>query len=178
MQQLDLWMHALVEFMRANQQWAIPIVFLVAFAECVAVLSWLVPATVFFTAFGAAAGASGLNLIPLSFAATAGAACGFWASYWVGLVVGPRVGDHWPLNKNPALLERGHAFFEKWGVVSILIGHFFGPLRAVIAIVAGIVKMPFMPFQIANWAASAVWGFGLLYGAGRVGEWATNLWAR
>ena len=174
MHQLELWMHWLVEFMRANQQWALPIVFLVAFAECVAVLSWLVPATVFFTAFGAVAGASGLNLLPLSVAATVGAAMGFWVSYWVGLILGPRVSDYWPLNKNPQMLERGHAFFEKWGVLSILIGHFFGPLRAVIAIVAGIVKMPFWPFQFANWTASAAWGFSLLYGAGRLAEFMTR----
>jgi len=178
MAQLELWMQALVEFMRANQEWAVPIVFLVAFAECIAVLSWLVPATVFFTAFGAAAGASGLNLIPLSIAASAGAGCGFWVSYWVGLIVGPRVGEYWPLNKNPELLQRGHDFFEKWGVMSILIGHFFGPLRAVIAIVAGIVKMPFVPFQIANWTASLIWGFGLLYGAGRVGELLNAVWTK
>lgn len=170
MLQLESLMQELVEFMRNNQQWAIPIVYLVAFAECVAVLSWLVPATVFFTAFGAVAGASGLNLVPLAFAAALGAGSGFWVSYWAGLVLGPRVGEIWPLNKNPELLDRGHAFFEKWGVLSILIGHFFGPLRAVIAIVAGIVKMPFLQFQLANWAASFAWGFGLLYGAGRLAE--------
>ena len=120
MSQLEQVMQALVEFMRANQQWAIPIVFLVAFGECVALLSWLVPATVFFTAFAAVAGASGLNLIPLAFAASLGAGCGFWISYWAGGVLGPRVGEYWPLNKNPELLERGHAFFEKWGVLGIL----------------------------------------------------------
>ncbi|HEY5797539.1 MAG TPA: DedA family protein [Bosea sp. (in: a-proteobacteria)] len=174
MAQLELWMQALVEFMRANQEWAIPIVFLIAFCECVAILSWLVPATVFFTAFGAVAGASGLNLVPLAFAAAAGSGFGFWISYWAGLLLGPRVDHHWPFNKNPELLTRGHAFFEKWGIASILIGHFFGPLRAVIAIVAGIVQMPFWPFQIANWAASTVWGFALLYGAGRLAEMATQ----
>lgn len=174
MLQLESLMRELVEFMRTNQQWAVPIVFFVAFAECVAVLSWIVPATVFFTAFGAAAGASGLNLAPLAFTASLGAASGFWVSYWAGLVLGPRVGDHWPLNKNPQLLERGHAFFEKWGFASIMIGHFFGPLRAVIAIVAGIVKMPFFQFQLANWIASFVWGFGLLYGAGRLAELITR----
>ncbi len=170
MPDLEQSMHALVEFMRANQQWAIPIVFLIGFSECVAILSWIVPATVFFTAFGAFAGASGLNLFPLALAASLGAGAGFWVSYWAGLLLGPRVGDHWPLSKNPQLLERGHAFFEKWGFASILIGHFFGPLRAVIALVAGIVKMPFMPFMLANWAASFAWGFGLLYGAGRLAE--------
>jgi membrane protein DedA with SNARE-associated domain len=168
--QLDQWMHALVEFMRANQQWAIPIVFLVAFAECVAILSWLIPATVFFTAFGAVAGASGLNLVPISIAASLGAGFGFWISYWAGLLLGPRVGDYWPLRDNPALLQRGHDFFEKWGILGVLIGHFFGPVRAVIALVAGIVKMPFWAFQLANWTASFAWGFGLIYGAGRFTE--------
>lgn len=163
-------MKALVEFMQAHQQWAIPIVFAVAFAECVAILSWLVPATVFFTTFGAVAGASGLNLIPLAFAASLGAGSGFWVSYWAGLLLGPRVHEYWPFTKNPQLLDRGHAFFEKWGIASILIGHFFGPLRAVIAIVAGIVAMPSWQFQLANWLASFAWGFGLLYGVGRLSE--------
>ena len=170
MDQLEQWMQMLVEFMRANQEWAIPIVFLVAFAECVAILSWLVPATVFFTAFGAVAGVSGLNLIPLAFAASIGAASGFWVSYWAGIYIGPRVNDYWPFRNNPALLQNGHGFFEKWGVVSILIGHFFGPIRAVIAIVAGIVRMPAMKFHIANLAASFAWGFGLSNGAGRLAE--------
>lgn len=170
MSQLEQVMQGLVEFMRANQQWAIPIVFLVAFGECVALLSWLVPATVFFTAFAAVAGASGLNLIPLAFAASLGAGCGFWISYWAGGVLGPRVGEYWPMNKNPELLERGHAFFEKWGVLGIFFGHFLGPVRGVIAIVAGIVEMPFLQFQLANWTASFAWGFGLLYGAGRIAE--------
>jgi len=178
MDQLELWMKALVEFMRANQEWAVPIVFLVAFAECVAFLSWLVPATVFFTTFGAIAGASGLNLVPLSFAASFGAGAGFWLSYWLGDRLGPRVHEYWPFRDRPELLKRGHDFFERWGVLGIMIGHFFGPLRAVIAIVAGLVRMPFLPFQLANWAASFAWGFGLIYGAGRIAETLTGSFGR
>jgi membrane protein DedA with SNARE-associated domain len=170
MQSIEALMLWMVEFVRANQQWAVPIVFAVAFAECVAILSWLVPATVFFTTFGAVAGASGLNLVPLALAASLGAGSGFWVSYWAGLLLGPRVHDYWPFRKNPQLLDRGHAFFEKWGIASILIGHFFGPLRAVIAIVAGIVAMPSWQFQHANRLASFAWGFGLLYGVGRLSE--------
>lgn len=167
---LEQHMRDLVEFMRIHQEWAIPIVFIVAFCECVAILSWLVPATVFFTAFGAVAGASGLALAPLALAASLGAGTGFLVSYWAGLLLGPRVHDYWPFRNNPQMLQRGHEFFEKWGVASILIGHFFGPLRAVIAIVAGIVRMPALQFHIANWLASFAWGFALLYGAGRLAE--------
>lgn len=170
MGEIKLWMDTLVEFIRLHQEWAVPIVFLIAFAECVAILSWLVPATVFFTTFGAFAGASGLNLVPLALAASLGAGCGFWVSYWAGLVLGPRVAHYPPMNRNPQMLERGHAFFEKWGAMSIVIGHFFGPLRAVIAIVAGIVRMPPLQFHLGNWTASFAWGFGLIYGAGRLAE--------
>ena len=67
---------AVVAFMQANQRWAPIIVFLIAFAECVAILSWLVPATFFFTALGTVAGASGLNLFPLGLSASCGAGLG------------------------------------------------------------------------------------------------------
>ena len=60
---------------------------------------------------------------------------------------------------------------EQLSVLGVAIGHFFGPIRAVIALVAGIVKMPFWPFQVANFAASFAWGFGLIYGAGRFSEY-------
>ena len=95
-------------YMQTHQQWAIPIVFAVAFAECVAILSWLVPATVFFTTFGAVAGASGLNLVPLALAASLGAGSGFWVSYIAGIYLGPRIHDYWPFRNNPQLLDRGH----------------------------------------------------------------------
>lgn len=160
---------SVIAFMQMNQRWAPIIVFLIAFCECVAILSWLVPATVFFTALGAVAGASGLDLFPLALSAGCGAGLGFWVSYWFGLKFGPRAADYWPFRDNPQMLEKGHVFFEKWGMLGIFIGHFFGPMRAVVALVAGIVRMPAWQFNIANLVASFAWGFGLLYGAGLAG---------
>lgn len=163
-------MQAIAEFARVHQQWAPVIVFVVAFCECVALLSFLVPATVFFTAFGTAAGASGMSLFPLAMAATLGAGFGFWISYWFGLWVGPRAKDYWPFRDRPELLQRGHDFFEKWGAPGIFFGHFVGPVRAVVALVAGIVKMPPLTFHLANWSASFLWGFMFFYGFGSFGR--------
>ena len=168
---LDSYMRGMAEFAQANAAYAVPIVFLVAFAECTAFLSFLVPATVFFAVFGAAAGASGLSPLPLALAATAGAGLGFWVSYWIGLVLGPRAHEFWPFRKNPEMLTRGHAFFEKWGAPGVFVGHFVGPVRAVIAIAAGIARMPPLPFHLANWTASTVWGFLFFYGGGLVGQY-------
>ena len=36
---------------------------------------------------------------------------------------------------------------KKWGVPGIFIGRFFGPLRAVVPLIAGIFEMPFWRFQ-------------------------------
>ncbi len=174
MQQLQLYARDMAEFLRNHQEWAPVFVFLVAFGECTAILSWLVPATLFFTAFGAMAGASGLNMFPIAIAASLGAGFGFWMSYWVGLVIGPNVGNYWPLKSRPEMLAKGHEFFEKWGVVGIFMGHFLGPVRGIIALVAGIVKMPALQFQAANWLASFAWGFLLLYGGGMLGQQAVR----
>jgi membrane protein DedA with SNARE-associated domain len=68
----------------------------------------------------------------------------------------------WPLNKYPDLIPRGHAFFDRWGTWAIVLGRFSGPLRASVPIVAGIVQMPALLFQIANWSSALVWAFVLL----------------
>jgi membrane protein DedA with SNARE-associated domain len=164
------WMRSMAAFAQANAAWAPVIVFAVAFGECVAFLSFLVPATAFFTIFATAAGASGLAPLPLALSATAGAGLGFWVSYWVGLSVGPKAANYWPFTKNPELLKKGHDFFEKWGAPGVFFGHFIGPVRAVIAITAGIVRMPPLHFHIANWSASLVWGFMFFYGFGLFGQ--------
>lgn len=161
---------ALVAYLQTHQEYILPIIFLMGFGECFAFLSLLVPATVFFTLFGAAAGAAGLSLVPIAVAGGLGAGLGFSCSYWLGLWIGPRAEHHWPFRDRPDLLQRGHAFFEKYGAASIFLGHFFGPVRAVIALVAGIATMPALPFHIANWTASMLWGFLLLYGTGAAGE--------
>jgi membrane protein DedA with SNARE-associated domain len=167
---LEVYVKPVLDFVRAYPQYSILIVFLIAFGECFAFLSWLVPGTFFFVAFGTFAGASNLNLLPLSIAAGVGAASGFYTSYLLGKWLGPTVAHKWPFKDKPEVLARGHAFFEKWGAPGIFIGHFFGPVRAIVALVAGILTMPQVPFHIANLSASALWGFAMFYGTGKAGE--------
>ncbi len=87
---------------------------------------------------------------------------GDWLSYWIGYHYQDRVAHMWPLSRNPQLLARGHAFFERWGVLGIFIGRFFGPLRAVVPLVGGICGMPQRYFQLANVTSAMIWAFGIL----------------
>ncbi|HWM48909.1 MAG TPA: DedA family protein [Xanthobacteraceae bacterium] len=153
---------AVVEFVRANQGWAPLIVGLLAFGESLAFISLLIPATVALVGIGALVGASGISFFPIWLAAGIGAALGDWVSYWVGLKFEEPVAKVWPLSRYPDLVPSGHAFVEKYGIYAVFIGRFFGPFRAVVPLVAGILEMPFWPFQVANFTSAFLWATVLL----------------
>ncbi|MGE3149361.1 MAG: DedA family protein [Pseudorhodoplanes sp.] len=153
---------AVIEFVRANQVWAAPIVFLLAFGESLAFISLLIPAWAALVGMGVMIGATGIPFWPVCIAGALGAALGDWLSYWIGLKFEHRVAHLWPLSKYPDLLPRGHEFMIKWGMLGIFIGRFFGPLRASVPLVAGILEMPYWRFQFANFTSALVWSFVLL----------------
>jgi membrane protein DedA with SNARE-associated domain len=151
------WAQTTLEFMRNNQSWIVPIVFALAFAESLAVVALLVPATVILWGAGALIGAADLNFWPIFLAAALGAGFGDWLSYWLGFHYHAQIARMWPLTKYPELLPKGHVFFEKWGTPGVFIGRFFGPLRAAVPLVAGACRMDQVPFQIANWSSAFIW---------------------
>lgn len=168
MQDIEMFLRTMAELVRTHQESAVAIVFFITFAECLAVFSWAISTPMLFATIGILAGASGSNILPLGFAASLGAGCGFWSSYGVGLLLGPHIGERWPFRGHPQWLSRAHQFFEKWGALSVFLAHFFPPVRGAIAIVAGTVRMSPLSFHLGNWPASFIWGFGILYSASRL----------
>jgi membrane protein DedA with SNARE-associated domain len=164
---LDTITDAVISFVRDHQAWAAPIVAVLAFCESLAFLSLLVPATVMLVGIGALLGTAGLGLGTATFwticlAGALGAILGDWLSYEVGRHFEDRIKHVWPLNRSPTLVARADRFIERWGVWGVFFGRFFGPLRALVPIVAGMFHVPRLPFQAANIASGLVWSFGLL----------------
>jgi len=151
-----------VDFVRTNQAWAVPVVFALAFGESLAFISLLIPAWGALVAIGALIGSSGIKFWPIWVSASLGAAFGDWLSYWIGLKLEHTVANVWPLSRHPDLIPRGEIFMKKWGIPGIFIGRFFGPLRAVVPLIAGIFEMPFWRFQLANFSSAFVWAAVLL----------------
>lgn len=151
-----------IAFVRDNQQWTILVVGVLAFGESLAVISLLVPATAILFGLGALIGAGGVAFWPIWFAAFVGAFLGDWVSYVIGQRIGWRVVEIWPLRRRPDIVINGHRFFERWGVWSVFIGRFFGPLRAIVPLVAGICQMSRLPFMIGNLLSAMIWAFGIL----------------
>ncbi len=165
---------ALADFVRDHQVWAAPIVLLLAFGELLAFISLLIPAWGALVAIGALIGVSGISFWPLWIAGGFGAALGDWVSYWFGFRYKEHVAQMWPLSRYPEILPRGEAFVRRWGVPSIFIGRFFGPLRASVPLAAGIFEMPYWRFQIANFVSALVWSAVLLsFGdvLAKIAEW-------
>lgn len=151
-----------IDFVRVHQLWGPPIVFALAFGESLAFISLFIPAWAVLVAIGAIIPAAQIPFWPILVAAALGAAAGDWLSYWIGYHFKDPIAHVWPLSKHPDLLPRGHAFMEHWGVLGIFIGRFFGPLRASVPLIAGIVEMPYWVFQAANVASAFVWAWVLL----------------
>ena len=158
----EAYVDPVIVFVRDHAAWAPAVVFALAFGESLAFISLLIPAWSALVAIGALLSSSGINFWPVWIGASLGAAAGDWLSYWVGLKLEYSVAHMWPLSRHPDMIPRGERFVKLWGVPGIFIGRFFGPLRAVVPLVAGIFEMPFWEFQIANVASAFVWAAVLL----------------
>lgn len=152
----------IVTFVKANEVWAAPVAFLLAFGESLAFVSLILPSTVILVGIGGLIGVSGIDLWPVVIAAGLGGALGYAISYWIGLYFKNDIERIWPFKTYPEMISHGRAFFDKYGAFGVFLGHFFGPVRAVIPVIAGMYAMPQIPFQIANVLSAFLWAGGVI----------------
>ncbi len=150
---------AVFQTINESRLWAGPVLFGLAFAESMAVISLAVPFTGIIIAIGALLCAPGAALDPwmVFFWGVAGASAGDAVSYWIGRYFQDKVPRMWPFRDNPEPLERGYRFFERWGVLSVFVGRFLGPLRAIVPLVAGMLRMSQLKFQVSNVVSAILW---------------------
>lgn len=160
--EIHIWAQEALSFVQAHAHWAPYVAFALAFGESLAVISLVVPATFILIGMGPIIEAGGIALLPVWAGAALGAALGDAVSYWVGFWLKDRAHRLWPFTTHPQMLERGERFFHRHGSWSVFIGRFFGPIRAVIPLVAGMFAMPHFIFQMANIASAMLWAFLLL----------------
>lgn len=160
----------LLAFIKEHQSWAIAIMFITAFGESFAFISLLFPGTTLLIAAGTLMQTGTLPYMPVLIGAVVGAVLGDSVSYWLGRRYGGGIGRIWPFSRNPELLPNGIKFFEKHGGKSVFIGRFFGPIRAVIPLAAGIMLMPRGWFWFANVTSALVWAPMLLFAGHEVGD--------
>jgi membrane protein DedA with SNARE-associated domain len=148
---------ALLAFIESHRGWA-PLIFgLMAFGESLAVVGVLIPATTVMMACGALIQTGTLALSDLWIGGAIGGILGDTVSYAMGRWLGPRAETLGPLKRRPGLVAGAEAFFRRWGWAAVFFGRFIGPMRALVPLAAGILKMPAGQFQLNNVASAIIW---------------------
>jgi membrane protein DedA with SNARE-associated domain/membrane-associated phospholipid phosphatase len=151
---------SLVNFLHAHPHWGGVIAFVISLIESLPLVGTLVPGSVTMTGIGALIGAGVLPGLATFIWAIAGAYVGDCFSYWLGIYYNERLRNMWPFNKHGKWLKVGEDFFRKH----------FGPIRSLIPLIAGLLKMPPMRFLPFAFISATLWAIvymvpGLLLGA-------------
>lgn len=147
----------LTTWLNQHPNWAGFFTFLISFSESLAIVGSIVPGSVTMTAVGMLIGSGVIPAIPIFIWAILGAIAGDSASYFLGYFYYETILNWWPFNKHPQMIESGQQFFEKHGGKSVFIGRFLGPLRSIIPVIAGMMRMPNSRFLVANVASGVIW---------------------
>ncbi|MCA1216845.1 DedA family protein [Streptomyces sp. 8L] len=118
-----------------------------------------------------------INPYVLAACASAGAVAGDSTGYLIGRK-GGRPLLAWLAKKFPKHFGESHVAvaersFEKWGMWAVFFGRFIALLRIFAGPLAGVLKMPYWKFLIANLLGGVVWAGGttvVVYEVGKVAE--------
>ena len=152
----------LSEFVQAYGGWVYALLFLVVFVETGLVVMPFLPGDSLLFVVGALCGL-GLMSLPLAMALlTAAAVLGDQTNYSIGRYFGPKVFG-WPNSRwfNRDAFDRTHAFYERYGGVTIVIARFMPFLRTFAPFVAGGAEMTRSKFTAYNVAGAILWVCGL-----------------
>jgi len=172
---LDVVLHLdrhLVELTTQYHTWIYAILFAVVFAETGFVVTPFLPgdSLLFATGALAAADTSGTLSAPLAWALLSAAAIlGNTLNYAIGRAVGPRAFSGRYRLLRVDYLRRTEAFFERYGVLTIVLSRFVPIVRTCAPFVAGIGRMPYGRFQLYTIVGGLAWstlfvGGGYLFG--------------
>ena len=163
---LDFILHVdkyLEAFVRDYGMWVYALLFLVIFVETGVVVMPFLPGDSLLFVVGAMCGV-GLMSYPLSVGLLfAAAVLGNQCNYALGRHFGPKV-FQWPDSRifNRAAFDRTHAFYERYGGITIVAARFIPFLRTFAPFVAGVARMTRSKFTFYDVTGGALWVAGII----------------
>ena len=153
----------LASFVAQYGTWVYALLFLIVFVETGVVVMPFLPGDSLLFVVGAMCGAGLMNL-PLAMALLfAAAVLGDQMNYSIGRHFGPRV-FQWESSRffNKNAFNQAHAFYERYGGVTIILARFMPFIRTFAPFVAGVAAMGRGKFSLYNVAGGALWVVGLV----------------
>ena len=146
------------EFVEQYGNWVYALLFLIIFVETGLVVMPFLPGDSLLFVVGALCGLGLMNL-PLTYALLiAAAVLGNQTNYTIGRRVGHRV-FHWEQSRwfNRRAFDRAHAFYEKYGGITLVAGRFMPFVRTFAPFVAGVAAMTRSRFTFYDVTGGVLW---------------------
>lgn len=156
------WLDSITGWLAVNPSWLSAAIFLIAFIECLAIAGIIVPGTVVLFAVAALAGSGILPLSEVLLLGFLGGILGDAVSYFIGRRFHQNIRRLPGLRSHPEWIGGAETYFQRYGIASLLVGRFIGPLRPMLPMVAGMFDMPFPRFAAVSLLAAAGWSIAYL----------------
>ena len=152
----------LANFVAGYGTWVYALLFLIIFIETGVVVMPFLPGDSLLFVVGALCGA-GLMSLPLSIGLLVGAAIlGNQSNYSIGHYFGPKV-FQWENSRffNKNAFDQAHAFYERYGGITIIAARFMPFLRTFAPFVAGVARMTRSKFTLYDVSGAVLWVGGV-----------------
>jgi len=149
-------------FVQAYGPWVYALLFVIVFTETGVVVMPFLPGDSLLFVVGTLCGAGLMNL-PLAMALLCAAAIlGDQVNYSIGRYFGPKVWQ-WEHSRffNKRAFEQAHAFYERYGGITIVLARFMPFIRTFAPFVAGVAAMSRAKFSFYNVIGALIWVVGL-----------------
>lgn len=139
--------------------WVYAPLFVIIFVETgLVVMPFLPGDSLIFAAGIFAADGGGLNLVALIILLSAAAILGNTSNYWIGRKIGQAIIDGGRVKAlTPERIEKTQVFFDKYGLLAIVVTRFFPIIRTFAPFLAGLGKMHFARFTLFNAIGGILW---------------------
>ena len=166
MQLVDFILHVdvhLRDFVAQYGSWVYALLFLIVFVETGLVVMPFLPGDSMLFIVGALCGAELMSLPVAMVLLSLAAITGDQTNYTIGRHFGPKV-FQWEDSRffNRAAFDKAHAFYEKYGGVTIVLARFMPFVRTFVPFVAGVAAMTRSKFTAYNVVGGLLWVIGLL----------------
>ena len=148
-------------FVQAYGVWVYAVLFVVVFAETGLVVTPFLPGDSLLFVVGAMAGAELLNLPLVLGLLTAAAILGDQCNYLIGKYFGERLLGMQTRWFNRQAYDQAHAFYERYGSITIVVARFMPFIRTFAPFVAGVAHMDRRRFSLFNVLGALLWVWGI-----------------
>ena len=145
-------------FVQTYGAWVYALLFLIIFTETGVVVMPFLPGDSLLFVVGALCGVGLMNLPLVMALLIVAAILGDQVNYSIGRAIGPRVWQ-WEQSRwfNKRAFEQAHAFYERYGGITIVLARFMPFIRTFAPFVAGVSAMDRAKFTFYNVIGALIW---------------------